>query len=63
MQKLITILLHDSSRDSGQHGEVEEHLKDYLLEGWRITSVTPVGQTGGQSRGTRAWLAIVLDRD
>ena len=62
MQKLVTVLLHDNSRDQSQHGEVEEHLKEYLSEGWRILSVTPVGHTGGQSRGTRAWLAVVLER-
>jgi hypothetical protein len=62
MQKLVTILLHDNSREHTQHGAIEEHLREYLTEGWRIASVTPVGQTGGQSRGTRAWLAVVLER-
>jgi hypothetical protein len=63
MQKLVTILLHDNTREHSVHGEVEEHLKDYFAQGWRVVSVTPVGHTGGQSRGIRAWLAVVLEKE
>jgi hypothetical protein len=62
MQKLLTILLHDNSRDQSRHGEVEEHLREYLIDGWRVVSMASVGHTGGQSRGTRAWLAVVLEK-
>jgi hypothetical protein len=62
MQKLVTILLHDSSKAHGHHARVEEHLEEFLVDGWRVVSMTPVGHTGGQSRGTRAWLAVVLEQ-
>jgi len=62
MQKLVTIFLHDSSRDQTRHGEIHEHLQEYFADGWQVVSMTPVGQTGGQSRGTRAWLAVLLER-
>jgi hypothetical protein len=62
MQKLLTVLLHDNTRDASPHGEVEEHLREYLEKGWRVVNLTPVGHTGGQSRGIRAWLAVVLER-
>jgi hypothetical protein len=62
MQKLITVLLHDTAKRDAAHGKVEEHLEEYLCDGWRVHSVTPVGHTGGQSRGLRAWLAVVLEK-
>jgi hypothetical protein len=62
MQKLVTVLLHETNSSDSHHGAVEEHLDEYLGKGWRVRSVTPIGHTGGQSRGTRAWMAVVLER-
>jgi hypothetical protein len=48
------------------HGEVEEHLSEFLDEGWRIASVTPVCPDAGASSGEKtgnAWLAVVLEKN
>ena len=63
MQKLVTVLLQDGSKSESRHGQVEEHLDDYLSQGWRVVSVTSVGQTGGQSHGVRGWMVVVLEKD
>jgi hypothetical protein len=56
MQKLVTICLSGSKLD---HGAVEEHLANYLSEGWRIASVCAAG--GPSGNGT-VWLAAVLEK-
>ena len=63
MQKLVTVLLYDATKSDARHGRVEEHLDEYLAEGWHVVSVTPIGHTGGQSHGARAWMAVVLEKN
>ena len=70
MEKLVTIYLDNSGYKPGKlvvgsygdlHGQVEEHLQNYLADGWTITSVTGFG---GNSDGlaVRGWLAVVLKK-
>ncbi len=64
MQKLITIPLDD---DNDQDMVIQEHLTNYLENGWQITQIVPVGagvgtgdeETGGYVAG---WLAVLLER-
>jgi len=70
MQKLVTIFLEinayrpkDKLFDielwtAEKHGFVEEHLKDYLADGWAIKSLCAL--SGGTS--TSGWLAVVLEK-
>jgi hypothetical protein len=39
---------------------VEEHLADYLRDGWRITAVTAAA--GGSPAYAYGWLAVVLEK-
>jgi hypothetical protein len=48
MQKLLTIALGGDR----PHGDVQDHLAEFLAQGWRVASVTPAGR----------WLAVVLER-
>jgi hypothetical protein len=59
MQKLVTLYLNAVKV---KHGTVEEHLSDYLSEGWRIVSIAIAGGAGG-FESTSAWTAIVLEKD
>jgi hypothetical protein len=62
MQKLLTLHLFAWQM---QHGTVEEHLTEYLTDGWSITSVTAAGGASDMT-GTRVFVAVVLehrDRD
>ncbi len=69
MQKLVTIFLSDDDDDDM---EVQEHLDEYLEEGWTIRSVTPFGTGAGFGAGGESdteghgyvagWLAVVLER-
>jgi hypothetical protein len=67
MQKLVTFFLSDDDDDDI---EVQEHLDDYLEDGWSVKSVTPMGAGCGQSGGEDAdghcyvagWLAVVLEK-
>ena len=70
MQKLVTIYLNVFAHmpkgkivlspywGGEKHGMVEEHLKDYLADGWIIESVCALG--GGT--GPEGWLAVVLQK-
>jgi nitrogenase subunit NifH len=56
MQKLVTVYLRE-----GQNSKVEEHLQDYLEDGWRIVSVAAAG--GGSNPGAGcAWAVVVLEK-
>ena len=65
MQKLITINIDDDNDDDL---EIREHLNDYLAEGWKVLSVTPmVGTYGFQSAddervGALGWMAVVIEK-
>jgi hypothetical protein len=70
VQKLVTIYLDNSAYSKGKmivtsyaemHGLAEEHLQNYLTEGWTIKSV---GGFGGNSDGmsVRGWVIVVLEK-
>ena len=69
MQKLVTLFLSDDDDDDI---EVQEHLDEYLEEGWHIQSITTLGAgagygAGGESEGeghcyVAGWLAVVLEK-
>jgi len=71
MQKLVTIYLDNGAYSQGKmivtsyddmHGRVEEHLTNYLSDGWSVRSLTALG---GNSDGlsVRGWVAAVLERE
>lgn len=70
MQKLVTIFLSDDDDDDM---EVQEHLGDYLEDGWKVKSITPFGAGAAYSSGGESdteghcyvagWLAVILDKD
>jgi hypothetical protein len=70
MQKLVTIYLDNSAYKqdhmivtsyADKHGAIEEHLAEYLKDGWIIASAAGFG---GNSEGliVRGWLAVVLQK-
>ena len=70
MQKLVTIYLDNGAYARGKmlvtsyddmHGVVEEHLMNYLADGWTIKQLTALG---GNSDGlsVRGWIAVVLEK-
>jgi hypothetical protein len=65
MQKLITVNIDDDNDDDLG---VTEHLNNYLEEGWKVVSVTPlVGTYGFQGAddervGALGWMAVLLDK-
>ena len=69
-QKLVTIYLDNLSYGKGKwintgfadrHGMIEEHLVEYLSQGWLVRSVTGLGGSGESITG-RGWLAVLLER-
>ena len=69
MQKLLTIYLDNSAYGKGKmlvgsyadkHGLVEEHLKEYLADGWSIVSAYGFG--GGEGIMVRGWVVAVLEK-
>jgi hypothetical protein len=70
VQKLVTIYVDNSAYGKGKmivtsyadmHGLVEEHLQNYLAEGWRINSVTGFGGNS-ESLSVRGWAIVVLEK-
>lgn len=65
MQKLITINIDDDNDDDLG---VREHLNNYLEEGWKVLSVTPLGGSYGfqtnddEHVGALGWIAVVLEK-
>jgi hypothetical protein len=59
MQKLVTIRLEAPAMFSPakRHGAVEEHLQQYLDDGWTISSVTGYGEYCG------GWVIITLEKE
>ena len=69
MQKLLTIYLDNSAYGKGKmivgnfadkHALVEEHLQQYLSEGWEISSVSGFG--GSSDLAVRGWVVVVLEK-
>jgi hypothetical protein len=69
MQKLVTIYLdtHAYMGDkwikgshADRHGVVEEHLEEYLKDGWRVVSLFGLG--GADGINARGWLSVVLEK-
>lgn len=68
MQKLVTIYLDNTtygtpkspSAYSEKHGFVEEHLQEYLADGWQVRSMFGFGGADGYC--TRGWVAVVLEK-
>ena len=69
MQKLVTVYLDNTAYGkpklpnsyADKHGFVEEHLQEYLIEGWRVRSLFGLG--GADSVCARGWVAVVLERE
>lgn len=58
MQKVVTLYLSAWKRE---HGVTEEHLADYLSDGWRVVSVTSAGGTDSIN-GLNSWVVVVLEK-
>jgi hypothetical protein len=43
-----------------KHAWVEEHLQQYLSEGWKISSVSGFG--GSSELAVRGWVVVLLER-
>ncbi len=70
MQKLITIYLNNQAYDKGKffagsnankHGFVEEHLQNYLQEGWVIKAIHGMGG-GSESFFASGWVVVLLEK-
>ena len=58
-QKLFTIYL---TEDVDEDRTLQDHLAEYLDTGWRIASITPLGQGGGGEDVLSCWFAVLLER-
>ncbi len=69
MQKLVTVYLDNTAYGkpkapmsyAEKHGFVEEHLQDYLTDGWNVRSLFGLGGTDGYC--SRGWVTVVLEKD
>ncbi len=58
-QRLITIYMTTLvDEDRG----VQEHLDEYLQDGWRVVAITPIGSAGDGDE-LAAWFAVLLQRE
>jgi hypothetical protein len=69
-QKLVTIYLDNTAYAKAKllvgsfadkHGLVEEHLSDFLTQGWRIAAIHGFGG-GSESIAVRGWVTVLLER-
>ena len=69
-QKLVTIYLDNTAYAPGKtfvgtfgdkHGLIEEHLAEYLSDGWKIADLQACGG-GSDSLAVRGWIVAVLER-
>ncbi len=69
MQKLVTVYLDNHSymgdkwikgSHADKHGFVEEHLQEFLSDGWVVQSVFGFGGVDGI--GARGWLTVLLEK-
>lgn len=64
MQKFVTIFLSEK-RPKNTHALIQEHLSQYLNDGWTIAQITGVGGVAGDNRGgflAAGWIAVVLQK-
>lgn len=70
MQKLLTIYLDSQVYSSGnwlsfsnadKHGIVEEHLNDYLTQGWTIKAIHGFGGAS-ETINARGYIVVLLER-
>ena len=69
MQKLVTVYLDNTAYGkpkvvgcyAEKHGFVEEHLQEYLTEGWRVRSLFGLGGTSAPC--CQGWVTVVLEKD
>ncbi len=69
MQKLITIYLNNQvyekgklfARGADEHGVVEEHLQDFLQQGWTVKAIQGFGG-GSESFYARGWVVALLEK-
>ena len=57
MQKVVTIEIHTHFDK-----DVEEHFKDYLTDGWRITSMSTSAAKMDEARAV-CWITVVLEKE
>ena len=58
MQKLITIYL-----SSSETKEIQEHLNDYLEDGWKVINMCPAGTySAGSYAGAGGFLSVLLEK-
>jgi hypothetical protein len=58
-QKLFTVYLNEEAEEDRG---VQDFLSEYLDNGWRVVSVTPLGAGGGGEEVLTCWFAVVLER-
>lgn len=69
MQKLVTIYLDNTAYGrpkmpgcyAEKHGQVEEHLTEYLSDGWQVRSFFGLG--GSSDVSCRGWFAVLLEKE
>ena len=69
MQKLVTIYLNSHTYSKGKflstgaeaHGLVEEHLQDYLQQGWTIKAIHGLGGSS-ESFFACGWVIVLLEK-
>ena len=70
MQKLVTIYLDNGAYAQGKmivtsyhdrHGLAEEHLANYLADGWTIKQLTALGGNS-DALSVRGWIGAVLEK-
>ena len=67
MQKLVTFFLDDDKKSDKKE---QEHLNNYLLDGWEVISITALGGSSGHGDGedyhaskyTAGWFAVLLNK-
>lgn len=58
-QKLVSIYMNGSRSTTK-----EEHLNEYLKDGWRITQVTALNGAGGCDQSyVYGWVFVVLEKE
>jgi hypothetical protein len=66
-QKLVSFFLHDKVGKNETYGDpevnvhfgVQEHLAEYLEQGWSVKELTVLGGAGGCLSG---WVVVLLDK-
>jgi hypothetical protein len=70
VQKLLTIYVDNHAymgdkwlkgSHADKHGFVEEHLKEFVDDGWKIVSLFGIGGAS-DGLGARGWLAVVIEK-